>query len=225
MALIRRGERRQRRPRGRHEHAEHALLGERIGRFGDDHGRAAREGVGDEAAAVLLEPGDGDEALARRDLARVRADARHPSRDLALERPLRQLLEELTRRHRASAAHRGASSSRATVLDPRVAPAAGIWPTTTPRPRIWTSTWRVAKRLSACRSVFPARSGIEGPAASAGGRPAPDSPPPPDAADAPAGRGSSRAGVSSPRGRWSRARGAGAATTCTGGVLPGGTPR
>src|SRR5437879_4605786 len=222
MAVIRRGERRQCRPRGRHEHAEHALLWERIGRFGDDHCRAARQGVRDEAAAVLLEPGDGDEALARRDLARICADARHTSRDLALERPLRQLLEELSRRHRASAAHRGASSSRATVLDPRVAPAAGTWPTTTPRPRIWTSTWRVARRVSACRSVFPARSGIDGPAAPAGGQPAPDSPLPPDAVD---GGASSRAGLSSCRARSARARGAGAATNCTGGVLPGGTPR
>ena len=89
MPVVRAGERRQSRARRRHEHAEHPLLRERIGRLGDNHRGTAGERVRNELPAVLLEAGHRDEALARGDLPRVGRDAGDARRHLTPERTLR----------------------------------------------------------------------------------------------------------------------------------------
>ena len=75
MAEVGVGQPGERLARGRDEDAAGLAAREHVGPVEDHRGGAAAERVGDEASPVLLEPGNGDEELARRDLPRVVGEA------------------------------------------------------------------------------------------------------------------------------------------------------
>jgi hypothetical protein len=122
---------------------------------GEDRGRAARDGLGGEARAVVTLPLPGDEEVPRLDRARIVPNAE----DLGIvpevsgEREAARELGEL---------HPPPTSSSSSTSAPRAGsglPGGGLWRTTTPRPRSTGRRSSPAVSASASRAVRPAKSG------------------------------------------------------------------